>query len=77
MKSNKVSTALTSAFLAFAMFLTPLAAMAQTRISVPKNKYKIEDDVKLGQQAAAEAERQFPILNDSYVSNYVQSVGNR
>ncbi|MDQ4123937.1 MAG: M48 family metallopeptidase [Acidobacteriota bacterium] len=77
MKSNKVSTALTSALLAFALFLTPLAAMAQTRISMPRNKYKVEDDVKLGQQAAAEAERQFPILNDSYVTNYVQRIGDR
>jgi Zn-dependent protease with chaperone function len=77
MKSYKVSTSLTSAFLAFAMLLTPLAAFAQTRISMPKNKYKIQDDVKAGQQAAAEAERQFPILNDSSVTSYVQRVGNR
>lgn len=77
MKSNKVSTALTSAFLAFAMLLTPLAAMSQTRISMPKNKYSIQDDIKAGQQAAAEAERQLPILNDSYVSNYVARVGDR
>lgn len=77
MKSYKVSTALTSAFLAFAMFLAPLAAMAQTRISMPKNKYSIQDDIKAGQQAAAEAERQFPILNDSFVTNYVAQVGNR
>ncbi|HEX8194686.1 MAG TPA: M48 family metallopeptidase [Pyrinomonadaceae bacterium] len=77
MKSYKVSTSLTSAFLAFAMLLTPLAAFAQTRISMPKNKYKVQDDVKAGQQAAAEAERQFPILNDSSVTSYVQRVGNR
>ncbi|HEX9927849.1 MAG TPA: M48 family metallopeptidase [Pyrinomonadaceae bacterium] len=77
MKSYKVSTSLTSAFLAFAMLLTPLAAFAQTKISMPKNKYSIQDDIKAGQQAAAEAERQFPILNDSFVTSYVQSVGNR
>lgn len=77
MKSNKVSTALTSAFMAFAMFLAPLAAIGQTRISMPKNKYSIQDDIKAGQQAAQEAERQFPILNDSSVTSYVQRVGNR
>jgi Zn-dependent protease with chaperone function len=77
MKSYKVSTSLTSAFLAFAMLLTPLAAFAQTKISMPKNKYSIQDDIKAGQQAAAEAERQLPILNDSFVTSYVQSVGNR
>ena len=77
MKNSTVNKSLTSAFLAFAMLLTPLAAMAQTRIAMAKNKYKIEDDIKLGRQASAEAERQLPILNDSYVTNYVQRVGNR
>lgn len=55
----------------------PLAATAQTRINMPKNKYKIEDDVKLGRQAAAEVEKQFPILNDSVAQRYVESVGER
>jgi Zn-dependent protease with chaperone function len=77
MKSNKVSTALTSAFLAFAMLLTPLAAFAQTRISMPKNKYSVQDDIKAGREAAAQAERQLPVLNDSYVTNYVARVGDR
>jgi Zn-dependent protease with chaperone function len=77
MKSYKVSTSLTAAFLAFALLLTPLAAMAQTRIAIPKNKYKVQDDVKAGQQASLEAERQLPVLNDSYVTSYVQRVGNR
>jgi beta-barrel assembly-enhancing protease len=77
MRNSKFNKSLTSAFLAFAMLLTPLAAMAQTRVAIPKNKYKVEDDVKAGQQAAAEAERQLPILNDNYVTSYVQRVGNR
>lgn len=77
MKSNKITMSLTGAFLAFAMLLTPLAAMAQTRIAMPKNKYKIQDDIKAGQQASIEAERQLPVLNDNYVTSYVQRVGNR
>lgn len=77
MKNTKVSKSLTSAVLAFAMLLTPLAAMAQTRIAMPKNKYQIQDDIKLGQQASAEAERQLPILRDNYVTDYVGDVGRR
>ncbi len=63
--------------LAFAMLVTPLAGFGQTRISVPKNKYKPSDDVQLGRQAAVEVERQMPILRDQMVESYVESVGRR
>jgi Zn-dependent protease with chaperone function len=57
--------------------LTPLAAFAQTKISYHSNKYKPTDDVRLGREAAAQAEQQFPLLRDSQVSSYVESVGQR
>ncbi|MGB7921960.1 MAG: M48 family metallopeptidase [Pyrinomonadaceae bacterium] len=60
-----------------AIFATPLSALAQTKINNHSNKYSLEDDVKLGRQAAAEAERQFPILRDEVVSAYVERVGQR
>ena len=63
--------------LAVAMFAMPVAALAQTRIAYHSNKYKVSDDVKVGRQAAAEAEQQFPILNDADVTNYVSRVGQR
>ncbi|MEP6922963.1 MAG: M48 family metalloprotease, partial [Pyrinomonadaceae bacterium] len=66
-----------SAFLALTMFVMPLASFGQTRISAPKNKYKIEDDIKAGQQAAQQAEQQLPILRDSYITNYVATIGDR
>jgi hypothetical protein len=66
-----------SAFLALTIFAMPLIAVGQTRITPPKNKYKISDDVRAGREAAAEAERQLPILNDARVTNYVRSVGER
>lgn len=68
---------LTALMLLWSMLVVPLAAFGQTRISMPKNKYKIEDDIKLGQQASREVEQQMPILNNSEVTNYIQSVGNR
>ncbi len=59
------------------MIAMPSALLGQTRISIPKNRYSVQDDVKLGQQAAAEVEQQMPILNDSQATNYVQDVGRR
>src|SRR5437870_4691632 len=63
--------------LAVAIVLMPLAGFAQTRITCHSNKYKPSDDVRLGQQAAAEVERQFPLLRDSEVGRYVENVGQR
>src|SRR5256885_13448575 len=55
----------------------PVAAFAQTKISYHSNKYKPSDDVKLGRDAAAQAEQQFPLLRDARVDSYVESVGQR
>lgn len=55
--------------------VVPLAA--QTRVTMPKNKYKVQDDVKLGRDASRQVERQFPLLNDSQADRYVDSVGSR
>ncbi len=70
---NKVS----AAALVFALIVMPLAAIAQTRIDMPKNKYKVQEDVKLGNQAAAEIEKKFPILRDAEATNYVGRIGRR
>ncbi|HEX8651735.1 MAG TPA: M48 family metallopeptidase [Pyrinomonadaceae bacterium] len=63
--------------IAFAIFVMPLSALAQTKISYHNNKYKPQDDVKLGRQAAAQIERQVPILRDEAATNYVERVGRR
>jgi len=63
--------------LAAAIVAMPLAAFAQTKIVYHSNKFKPGDDVKLGRQAAAEAEQQFPLLRDSEVTAYVEKVGQR
>jgi Zn-dependent protease with chaperone function len=60
-----------------AIVLMPLAVFAQTKISYHNNRYKPADDVRLGRQAAAEAEQQFPLLRDSEVNAYVERVGQR
>ena len=58
-----------------AVFAT--GSLAQTNISAPKNKYAPADDVKVGREAAAEVERQLPILHDDRVSSYVEELGDR
>ena len=54
--------------------VAPLTVFPQTKISLPKNKYKVEDDIKLGRDASAQVDQQFPILNDAQVTRYVQDV---
>src|SRR5215210_9045575 len=61
--------------LALAVFLMPLAALGQTRIEMPKNKYSVAQDVQLGQQASREVYQQFPMLQDGDVRGYVNRVG--
>ena len=77
MKKHNLSKNITAAMLAWAMLIMPLAAFGQTRIVAPKNKYKVQDDIKVGREAAAQVEQQMPILNDYEATRYVQSVGQR
>lgn len=53
------------------------AALAQTQITPPKNRYTPAQDVEIGRQTADQAEKQLPILRDSQVSNYVERLGQR
>lgn len=77
MKRFSLSKNLAALTLVWAMLMMPMAMLAQTRIEMPKNKYKVQDDVKIGREASREVEQQFPILNDSEVSRYVSNVGER
>lgn len=67
----------TAAAMAATMFLLPIVSIAQTQIVAPKNKYKVQDDIKLGSDAANEVERQFPIIRDQDATAYIERVGRR
>jgi Zn-dependent protease with chaperone function len=54
-----------------------LLLAAQTTITPPDNKYSPADDVKLGLQAKADAERQLPIMHDDAVTSYIDGIGRR
>ena len=60
-----------------AMSMMPLSVLAQTQIKYHSNKYSVQDDMKLGREAARQAEAQFPLLPDSEVQGYVERVGER
>jgi predicted Zn-dependent protease len=60
-----------------AISVMPLTALAQTQIKYHSNKYSIQDDVRLGREAAQQAESQFPLLRDAEVQDYVSRVGQR
>ncbi|HEY6231702.1 MAG TPA: M48 family metalloprotease [Pyrinomonadaceae bacterium] len=76
-KSYRFGLKLLALQIAFAICLVPAATFAQTKISYHSNKYKPSDDVKLGREAAAQAEQQFPLLRDSRIDSYVENVGQR
>ena len=77
MRKNYFTRQIIASAVLSAIALLPVGAIAQTRVTAPKNKYKIQDDVKLGNEAAREVERQFPLLNDGEASDYVARVGER
>ena len=47
----------------------------KTRITADKNKYTPAQDVKIGQEAAAEFKKQLPMLDDGRVDEWVEDVG--
>lgn len=77
MKSYKFGKNFAAFSVLWAMLMLPIASFAQTRVDIPKNKYKVQDDVELGRKASLEVEQQFPILKDYEATRYVENVGER
>jgi beta-barrel assembly-enhancing protease len=67
----------TSVLTLIALIMTAVLAVGQgTKITAPKNKYSTQDDIKLGQEAAAQVRKEMPLLpEDGDVDNYVERVG--
>src|SRR5436190_24332683 len=68
MKSTLVAASL-------AVFVVTTAA--QSPVSAPKNKYSPADDVKLGQEAAQQVEKEMPVMHDDAINGYLSSIGRR
>ena len=54
---------------------TQTASAGPTKIVLRKNKYSPMDDVKIGREAAGQAERQLRIVRDPQLAEYLESVG--
>lgn len=52
-------------------------AEAQTKIKTGFNLFSAEQDVQIGAESAAQAERQLPILRDREVEDYVNRIGQK
>jgi Zn-dependent protease with chaperone function len=66
-----VAIASAAALVAFAAILVP----AQTRFTLDNNKYSLEEDVKVGREAAAQVSKELPLLNDARTEEWVEEVG--
>src|SRR5262245_28964586 len=77
MRNHRPAKAFIVAALSVSIGLLPAFTVAQTAIKAPKNKYSVQDDIKLGSQAAQEVEHQFPLINDRASQAYIESVGRR
>ncbi len=55
--------------------LLPAAGVAQTKVAPDPNRYSLQQDIQLGQEAAGEARRQLPMLEDDRVDDFVENVG--
>lgn len=77
MKRLNLGKSLTAFSLVLTLLALPFITLAQTQIKVPRNKYKIEDDQKIGRDYSAQVEQQLPILNDAESVRYIQDVGDR
>jgi Zn-dependent protease with chaperone function len=76
---RRASRRFMAALMAFAVLAIPASALAQCQqvTAAPKNRYSIQEDVQAGQQAAQEAERQLPVMNDRDIDDYVNRIGQR
>lgn len=76
---NRTAHGVSRPMLALMLAVTLVAgvAEAQTKINPGWNMFSAQQDVEIGAQSAAEAERQLPILNDREVDAYVNRIGQK
>ncbi len=63
--------------LALLLLAAAPAARAQTRVKAPRNFFGVGDDVKFGEEAAREVDRESKPYHDEEVADYVERVGRR
>jgi Zn-dependent protease with chaperone function len=63
--------------LAASLVISSVLLSAQTKVTPPDNNYSVREDVQMGREAAAQARRQLPIMEDGRVTSFVDDVGHR
>jgi Zn-dependent protease with chaperone function len=63
--------------LAIALSLVAGVAEAQTKVNPGWNMFSAQQDVEIGAQSAAEAERQLPLVRDAEVESYINRIGQK
>jgi predicted Zn-dependent protease len=63
--------------LVLALMMSVAVANAQTKIKSGFNLFSAEQDVQIGQQSAAEAEAQLPVLRDQAIESYINRIGQK
>src|SRR5918994_305346 len=66
-----------STLVAASLAVFVVSAAGQTKVTAPKNKYSPADDVKLGQEAAREVEKEVPVMRDERINSYLNGIGRR
>ncbi|HET9215965.1 MAG TPA: M48 family metallopeptidase [Terriglobia bacterium] len=60
----------------FLLMTCTIGLSQATKISAPKNRYSVADDVKLGKEAAAQVVRELPLLPENgEVDSYIERIG--
>jgi len=77
MKSTRNQTQRRIVMTLFAILVLSPLAFSQTKLKAHPNKYRVEDDVALGRQAAAEVEQKLRIIRDEEIDAYINEVGRR
>src|SRR3954469_18047732 len=74
---SRTAVAVTAALVASLAIQPTDARAAATQVKPGFNVFSAQQDVEIGRQSAAQAERQMPILHDRATESYVQSVFDR
>jgi Peptidase family M48 len=66
-----------STLIAASLAVFVVTAAAQTPVTAPKNKYTPAEDVKVGQEAAQQVEKELPVMHDDAINGYLNAIGRR
>jgi len=77
MKARQFNRLSRTALLLPAFVLSATLADAQTRITLRNNKYSPQQDVQIGQEAAQQVRREYPLLDDDRSERFIDRIGER